>query len=199
MSEFERVIGNTDTKIYVLQPGDEGKRIGYHTIWHQDGKHEEIGFVVYKEEKREVSEELEDEKQPMTLLELIEDAQYQIRTFRHPQIDEFEEKMSEILMAGERGSLKYDKVVSIDIHNDELVINTTYSVRCCEQTGEYKIPMKVIKSADPIYEMKLYSLNKAVKSADLETSRCIANLKRAEENSAKAQAALIDFMSRNKK
>ena len=83
---------------------------------------------------------------------LVDEAQSQLYMYRHPDIAEAKDKLNEILEILGRGSLKYDHVTSIDEEDDELVINTEYSIRCCAMTGEYKIPLSIINSDDPILE-----------------------------------------------
>lgn len=81
---------------------------------------------------------------------LITEAQHQLRTYRSPDTGAVEEKLEELLAILNRGSLKYDRITLIQEEDDELVINTEYSLRCCAMTGEYKIPMSIINSTDPV-------------------------------------------------
>jgi len=101
----------------------------------------------------------------MTLRKLIEDAQHQLDTYKHPNVDKVQDRLDAILKAGNAGGLKYDKITSLSFYSGFLEIATEYEVRCCRQTGEYKIPESVIDADDPIREMKLWAAKVAVKKA----------------------------------
>jgi len=115
------------------------------------------------------------------LLELIENAQYQIKKYKSPDVSEVQDRLDEILKAGSLGGISWDKLESLDIYNDNLHINTSYEVRCCAQTGHFEIPMFVIKADNPIAEIKAWARKQKVDTAKLEVERAEVKLKKVKE------------------
>ena len=130
----------------------------------------------------------------MTLRQLIEEAQHQLDTYKHPNVDEVQDRLDAILKAGDAGGLKYDKITNLSYRNGFLEIATEYYVRSCYQNGEYRIPESVIDAADPIREMKLWAAKVKVKKAQdaydrakYEVVSCEKTLKQAKENLANVE------------
>jgi hypothetical protein len=107
--------------------------------------------------------------------QLLEDAESQLDTYKHPDIDEFQEKFSELLEAAEAGSLKHDRVESIRVRDSwgtkMIEIRTSWSARNCAQTSEYSLPYSVIEAPDPLKAAKIWGLEKKIAEANAEASK----------------------------
>lgn len=115
------------------------------------------------------------------LREIIEEAQNQLDIFKYPDVKECQEKLNEILKAGGLGEIIYDKLENLKYYDGFLEITTSYSVRCCNQTGEYKIPEKVIDADDPILAIKEWKYHEEFKKAQREVEMAKCQLKHAQE------------------
>lgn len=85
--------------------------------------------------------------------EVIEEARSEVATMRYPDVSEFKERLNPILKAAGLGSLEHDQIERILVTcegtpQEALEINTSYSVRGCSQSGEYIIPMSVVRLVD---------------------------------------------------
>lgn len=105
------------------------------------------------------------------LRKLLNEAQHQINTYKHPDIDDFQAAMSEVLEAAGIGSLKHDCIEGISEYNGRIEIETSWSARGCAQTSTYSIPSAVIDSENPLREAKLYGVTKRLSEARAELSK----------------------------
>lgn len=80
---------------------------------------------------------------------LIEDANNEVNTRKHPSVREFRDFINPIAKASGQGSID-DEIVSINEYRGELTINMIYEVRCCSQSRKVVLPMSVLLDADPV-------------------------------------------------
>lgn len=105
------------------------------------------------------------------LRKLLDEAESQLNTYKHPDIDDFKVEMSKVLEAGGLGSLMRDCVERISEYNGRIEIDTSWSARGCAQTSTYHLPSSIVDSEDPIREAKLYGVNKRLGEAKAELSK----------------------------
>jgi hypothetical protein len=102
------------------------------------------------------------------LRELIDGAMSQLDNSKHPDVTQVQDRLHEILVAGELGGIDLDQLTYLNWRGTVLDIGTTYSVRGCVQKDEYVIPAAIIDSPDPIRAIRAYSLNNKVIEAQRE-------------------------------
>lgn len=94
-----------------------------------------------------------------TLREIIDDAIVQVDTYKHPQLDDFKSAIKPILVALQGSAFAdHDDIVGISIYDDEVIVSTEYYVRCCQQTDDFRIPLEIINSTDPVNAATEYRL-----------------------------------------
>ena len=101
----------------------------------------------------------------MNLYELTLDAELQVDTYKNPEIDEWRAAIDPILQAAGQPIVGIDSVDFINLNTIELSITTSYSVRCCDQTNTIRIPLNILKAANPIKAANLFRLNKLIAKA----------------------------------
>ena len=84
----------------------------------------------------------------MTNLEIIHDAASKLSVYRNPTIDEAEELIDTILSSADLGSIQHEAVESIDIQDEVVIINTSYSIRGCADTSYYVFPTSLLLEDD---------------------------------------------------
>lgn len=102
----------------------------------------------------------------MTLTEIIDNAINSVSIYRNPNLSEFVEAIQPILTAGHMGNLTNDKIEDICYTPEFLWIKTTYTVRQCEYDNEYRIPLEVINSPNPINAAELWYLTEEYARVD---------------------------------
>jgi hypothetical protein len=130
----------------------------------------------------------------MTLTELIEKASSDIDMYKHPDIDECQRRLSEILQAAEHGSIMNDHVESLEIYKDTLQIETSWSTRGCSNSSSYRIPMEIIRAEDPIKAAKIWGCKKRISKYEQEVEAAKRSVKYNEEILAKYKAELEAIM-----
>lgn len=115
------------------------------------------------------------------LRKIIDDAIDAVDKYKHPDLDEFIENIDPILEALGEGKCSRDKIESISIYDGYLKIDTSYSVRCCSQTGEYRCPMQIINSNNPILDAQLWKRKEEIKEAKRDILEIEKELKEAKE------------------
>lgn len=127
-----------------------------------------------------------------TLRQIWDEAEAQLQKYRHPDLTDFEETFNPILGALGQGSTRYDRIEELTVsgmNGKTFTINTSYSVRGCAQTGEYKIPAEVMDATFPIEQAHVYRTR-----TDLEKAR--ASLGQLNDQISKTT---VDIMSKNQK
>ena len=129
-----------------------------------------------------------------TLRELINEATEAIDTYKHPDVDEVQGKLHDILQAAELGGINRDHMTGLDIYGDHLHIRTEWSARGCAQSSDYRIPMSIIDAEDPIKAAKLYGINKKLTEAKNELAYARSSVERGEKRVAELNAKLEEAM-----
>ena len=111
-----------------------------------------------------------------TLRELIDEAQFQLNTYKHPRINDVKYRLDEILRAANMGSIGYDTIVELSTSRHSLTIGTEYMVQGCRQIAEYILPLSIIDAADPIYAAKVWSADQDVAVAERAVEIATRNL-----------------------
>lgn len=102
----------------------------------------------------------------MNLRTLLDDAERQVNTYKHPNIVQFREAINEVLEAADLGSTGNDEITGIDEYDDTIRIRTIWCVRGCECSGDFELPSFIIDSEDPIKTAKIWSLEKQIVSCE---------------------------------
>lgn len=111
-----------------------------------------------------------------TLRELIDEAQFQLDTYKHPHIDDVKDRLDEILQAANMGKITHDTLVELSTSRHSLTIGTEYMVKGCRQIAEYILPLSIIDAADPIYAAKVWSADQDVAVAERAVEIATRNL-----------------------
>jgi hypothetical protein len=101
-----------------------------------------------------------------TLRQIIEEAIGQIATYKHPDVDEAQGRLHELLKAAELGGIEHDGIVSIEECGDTFRIQTEWSARGCLNTSDYELPSFIIDADDPVAAARIWGIEKKVKEAE---------------------------------
>lgn len=101
-----------------------------------------------------------------TLRELLDEACSLVRRYKSPNIDEFKERMDEVLIAANLGCIDNDTVISIDEYDDFVSIEISYTLRQCSQTENVSFPSFLIDAPDPVLAAKKWGYDNAVKELE---------------------------------
>lgn len=115
----------------------------------------------------------------MNLYDLTIEASSQVETYKYPDLDEWRAAIDPVLSAANVPTVGADCVESIYLDSRELYITTSYSVRCCDQTNNIRIPINILKDADPIKAAHRYRLTNAIANTKMDISllaKKLANL-----------------------
>lgn len=96
------------------------------------------------------------------LRDLFEDACGQVSRLKHPNIDEFQELMSDVMHAAGLPGIKNDKIDSLDESSELIIICTSYTVRGCGQHENYCLPSFIIDAEDPVKAATIWGLQQAI-------------------------------------
>lgn len=130
-----------------------------------------------------------------TLRELLDDAMHKVDTYRSPNLDDFRAAINPVLAALNEGSIgEYDGVSSITETAKEVIINTEWMVRQCEQTSRLVIPAYIIDAVDPVKEATRYYLIQCVAGAKEIVIRREHQLHTAKAALEQAQSKLDEFL-----
>jgi len=130
-----------------------------------------------------------------TIIELIEQASFDISKYKNPDINECQRKLSELVEAAGYGGLMNDQIESLEIDHDILHIETSWSARGCSNSSSYRIPMKLIRSEDPIKAVKIWGVEKQITKYEFELEDAKKNVTYKEEAIAKLKIELESIMS----
>lgn len=132
-----------------------------------------------------------------TLRELIDEAQFQLDTYKHPHIDDVKTRLNEILQAANIGEIANDTLVALSTSRYSLTISTEYMVKGCRQIADYIIPLSIIDADDPVYAAKVWSADQEVDVAERAVEIATRNLdwvKQELEKKIAARKLLSKFM-----
>lgn len=130
-----------------------------------------------------------------TLRTMIDDAQRQLSTYRHPNVSDVSERLSAILQILSRGSLEYDRVDSISEEDGNLVIGTTYSLRGCTNNGEYEIPIEIIDADDPLDAARRWVKQQALNETEQSLKQTKAELDGLPQRAIRLQALVAELQA----
>ena len=126
-----------------------------------------------------------------TLMELIEKAQSDLATYKHPNISEVQNRLYEIIGHGK--ALVSDPIESISVYDDYVEFTGVWSTRGCLQYQDYSIPMSVITAEDPVKAMRIYDAKKNVTNAYAAVGSALSEWKMAVKKLDDAENALYDL------
>lgn len=98
----------------------------------------------------------------MNTREFVEQASHDISTYKNPAIDECKNILNEILCAAKLGDIKHDKIESLDVYEDEVHIETSWSARGCENSSSYEFPTSILDAEDYIKAATIWGLNRLI-------------------------------------
>lgn len=101
----------------------------------------------------------------MNLYDQTLDAIAKFDELRHPPLDAWIKSIDPVLVAADQPPIGSDKVESISILNDELIISTSYSVMCCDQMSSMCLPLSIVQASDPVQEATRFQLQKKLSDA----------------------------------
>jgi hypothetical protein len=103
-----------------------------------------------------------------TTREIIETASSRISTYRSPDIDDARALLNKILGAADLGGIgDYDKISSIDFYGDQVVIDTQWMARQCNQTSTYRFPEFILDAADPVKAATIWGLEQQINEQNI--------------------------------
>lgn len=130
----------------------------------------------------------------MTLLEIIFDAERQVDTYKHPDLDILREAVDPVLTALGECTVGGDCVESIYVDDDHVHIMTSYSCRGCSNTNDMTIPMAIVEAENPVRAATELTLRKKLKRAVEELNYARAQLPKLEEASQAIALELATFL-----
>ena len=101
----------------------------------------------------------------MSLLNLTFEAAKEVSTYRSPDLSAWRAAIDPVLIAAGLTTIGSDCVEDIEIGEDTLYIRTSYSVRCCAQTNDIRIPVFILETNNPVQAATLYRLGNELKDA----------------------------------
>lgn len=122
-----------------------------------------------------------------SLRELIQTAIENLDTYKNPDTTEVEARLSEILTAGGLGSITHDHLEALSFYNGMLHINTSYWVRGCSMSGDYKLPESVIDAEDPLTAVKVWAKEQRIAKAQAHVREAQHRLDWAKSELVKAE------------
>lgn len=126
--------------------------------------------------------------QPPSLLDLLHKAASDLAIYRDPDVDEVKDRLSEVLEAAALSGIRRDQLVSLSLTDKTLEIETAWTVRGCENTSSYSLPMPIIEAKDPLAAAKLWAADKALNGAKTAVAQAEVRLAHAKETLAQRQA-----------
>lgn len=126
--------------------------------------------------------------QPPSLLDLLHKAASDLAIYRDPDVDEVKDRLSEVLEGAALSGIRRDQLVSLSLTDKTLEIETAWTVRGCENTSSYSLPMSIIEAKDPLAAAKLWAADKALNEAKTAVAQAEARLAHAKETLAQRQA-----------
>ncbi len=91
------------------------------------------------------------------------------------------------MKAAGKGGIQHDRIDKMFIRLERLIVKTTFSVRSCEQTVDYEIPMSVIEADDPIEAARTWGKESRISAAKQSVREAERNLARAQKQLEEAQ------------
>jgi hypothetical protein len=98
----------------------------------------------------------------MTLRELLEKAEHDISTYKHPNITEVKQRLDELLLASGQGSIEHDTIEELTVDEDGVTIETSWFACGHRDTGTLFLPPSVIDAEDPIKAAKIFGLDEKI-------------------------------------
>lgn len=126
----------------------------------------------------------------MNYREIIDEAISQLATYRHPNTEEAEKLLSDILKAAGLGSLEHEHVDDISIYGGSVHIETSWSARGCGQNSSYSFPVSLLDAEDPLKAAKIWGLNEKISETESERDRYASYVASHNERIAKYKAEL---------
>lgn len=99
-----------------------------------------------------------------TLYQRTLDAALNVRTYKNADIDDWIAEIDPILKAAGECVIGRDKVESILVSDKDVSIETSYSVRCCDQSNEMSIPLHILNSDDPAKAANKFRIESELKN-----------------------------------
>lgn len=105
---------------------------------------------------------------------ILEKAELDINTFKHPNVDEAHVWLDNILVAAGLPGIRHNRIdfLSVD-YNDEVSVTSSWSCRGCQDQDTYSFPAYIIDAVDPIKAAMIWGLEQRL----AEVKNSIANLK----------------------
>lgn len=101
----------------------------------------------------------------MSLHDLTVAAEQEFATYRDANIDEWRAAIDPVLKAAGECVIGNDKVDDIEVSAKEIRIRASYSVRCCAQTNDMRLPAFIVKSENPVQAATRYRIDKELSVA----------------------------------
>lgn len=123
-----------------------------------------------------------------TLIEMVEEAVSKVNTYKYPDIYDVIIRLDEILVALDQSTVTGDHIDDMYLGEDTLYINTSWSARGCECSGQVEIPLFILKEADPLRAAKIYRMGERVHAArsavinlNRQYTQAVSNLEKLEQ------------------
>lgn len=102
----------------------------------------------------------------MNLIELTQDAERKIETYRNPDISEWVSAIDPILEAAGERKIGRDHVESIYLSRTGLNICTSFTSRNCEMNNTMFLSMELLAADNPVKLAKIRKLEGAIRSSE---------------------------------
>ncbi len=112
-----------------------------------------------------------------SLRDLLEAAEGDLDTYRHPDVSEAQRRLNEVLEAAGLGSTGTDRITRLRVGPREVFVRAEYSVRSCVSDNEYEFPVTILDAPDPVAAARRWGLERRRGEAVAK----VAEAKRAKE------------------
>lgn len=123
--------------------------------------------------------------------EIIAEAQAQMSTYKHPEIDECKKLLTDIIEATGRGSISKDCLDSVEVYGGWVEIRTSWSSRGCRCDGESRFPDHILDDPNPVQAAKIWSIKREIDEAKHQLDIAKKDVIRYTNNVTEWEAALI--------
>lgn len=123
-----------------------------------------------------------------SLRAILDQAAADIDRFKHPDIDEAQQRLHELIKAAGLGGIDRDTISSLDIDSTTIRLTTEWSARGCMNSSDYELPVSILDATDPVQAAAVWGADRKIQEAQNKVKEAERNLGYAQEQLAKAQA-----------
>jgi hypothetical protein len=125
------------------------------------------------------------------LRDLLEKAERDINTFKHPNVDEAQLWLHNILVAAGLPGINLDSLDHLYIGDEDVCVTTSWSVRSCADSDTYRFPTFIIDAADPIKAARVWGLEAKLEDMRDQLNSLVAQVETRKARIAELEAELV--------